>query len=224
MQHPQLIAGLDAELVDEHPPRRRERVERLRLAVGAIEREHQLRAQSLPQWVRRDQTLELANQLAVTAEREPRLDVVFDRRDTELFEPPDRICGEALVADICQRRPAPEPDRLRERVRRRLRAPGGELRASTLHELLEPIQVELTRLEAHEIAGRSRHDHARRGPRRTARLDRLSQLRNIALQRGRRRRRRRLAPDQIDQPLARNDLARMEQEDRQHPALARTSQ
>lgn len=112
MQHPQRVAALDAELVDEHPPRPGERVERLRLAVGAIEREHQLGAESLPQRVGGDQVLELRKHLAVTAERELRLDVVLDRRSTELFEPPDRIFREALVANVRQRRSAPQADGL----------------------------------------------------------------------------------------------------------------
>ena len=67
MQLAQPVAGLDAELLDERAPRLLVGLERLRLAAGAVEAEHQLAPQPLPQRVLVDQRLELADELGVSA-------------------------------------------------------------------------------------------------------------------------------------------------------------
>ena len=57
-------AGFDAELVDKRGPRCLEGLECLGLAVAAVQAEHQLTAQALPQRMLRDERLELADESA----------------------------------------------------------------------------------------------------------------------------------------------------------------
>src|SRR5439155_70847 len=66
----QLVAGLDAELVDERSAGVPVALERVGLAARAVQREHQLRAESLVQRVLGDETLQLADELGVAAEVE----------------------------------------------------------------------------------------------------------------------------------------------------------
>ena len=221
VQRPQRLARLDPELVDEQPPPGGERVERLRLAARAVQREHQLAAQALAQRMLGDQRLELGDQLAVLAEREPGLDVVLDRGDPQLLEAADRFLRERLVAHVRQSRPTPEGERVGKGVGRLLRPARGEVVTALPGQLLEPRYVELAGRHAGDVAASFRDDH---GGLRAVGLDRLAQLRHVPLQRRRGRRRSRPVPDEVDQPVAGNDLVGVQQQDRQHAALARPAE
>ena len=72
LQLPQLRRRLDPELAAEQPPGVAVDAEGVGLASGAIQRQHQLRAQPLSQRVGRDERLELADELGVAPEREAR--------------------------------------------------------------------------------------------------------------------------------------------------------
>src|SRR5207244_1760102 len=69
---------LDPQLVDEVPPRRLVRLQRLRLPAGAVEREHQLAAQAFSERMPGDQLLELADDLRVTAVPEIAVDALLE--------------------------------------------------------------------------------------------------------------------------------------------------
>ena len=168
-----------------------------------------------------DQRLELGDRLAVPAEREPGVEVVFDGGDPHLLQAADRLLRERLVAHVRQRRPVPERERFGEDVGRLPGPARGEVGAPARDQLLEARHVELAGCDARDVARSLRDDHARRG---TIGLDHLAQLGHVALQRGRGRRRRRFAPDQVDQPVARDDLVGVQQQDRQHAALARPAE
>src|SRR5262249_50872290 len=130
-------ARLDAELVDEHPPRGGERLERFCLAPRAIEGEHQLAAQTFSQGGLREELFEHRDQLVMPAEREPRIDLVLARGDPQLLEATRRLLREGLVPDVRERGPAPERQRLLERAvsfRQPLR---GQLVAPARDQLLE---------------------------------------------------------------------------------------
>ena len=71
-------ARLEAELLAQQLTRLPVRRQRLSLAAGTIEREHQLLAQPLPQRVRGDQRLDLRDQLAVASQRQLRGDSLLD--------------------------------------------------------------------------------------------------------------------------------------------------
>ena len=75
----QLSAGLDAELVDEHLAGRAVDLKRLGLAAATVQAEHQLAAEPLAERVLLDESLQLADELAVAAEREVGLDALLQR-------------------------------------------------------------------------------------------------------------------------------------------------
>jgi hypothetical protein len=178
LERPQLVARLDPELVDEQPAAGGECRERLGLAPGAVEREHQLAAQALAVRMLGDQLLELGDHLAVAAEREARVDVVLDGREPQLLEPPDRLLRERLVAQVRERGARPDRERRAERVGRLLGPAGGQRGAPGGGEPLEARQIELVRPEPRDVSGALGDDHARRG---AIGLDQLAQLRHVTL-------------------------------------------
>ena len=118
LEPPKLGPRLEAELVGEHTPRLLERLERIRLAAAAVQRQHQLPPQPFAVGVVREGRPERRRELPVLAEREPDLEVLLERVDVQRLEPAclgaePRRAGQAL-----QRRPAPERQRRRDRVRR----------------------------------------------------------------------------------------------------------
>ena len=96
---------------------------------------------------------------------------------------------------------------------------GGDRRLGTIRladQPLEPVHVELIPVETQHITRRLGED-------RTAALaERFSQLRDAHLQGGPAGPRRLLAPQLVDQLIARHDLVRAQQQDRQQRALLRT--
>ena len=104
-------ARVDAEPVDERTARALVRLERLRLASGAVEREHQLRPQALAQRMLGDERLELAHELRVPARLELGLDSLLERREPELSEPGDLGLRPGLEAELGERLAPPEVER-----------------------------------------------------------------------------------------------------------------
>ena len=119
---------VDAELLDQRAPRLLVGLERLGLSARPVQREHQLTAQPLAQRVLRDETLELADELRMAAEREIGLDPLLERREAKLLEADDRGLGELLVGEVRQRRAAPERERLAELCRGGLGPPASAIR------------------------------------------------------------------------------------------------
>jgi hypothetical protein len=89
-----------------------ERLERVCLASGPIEREQQLGAKTLAQRVARDLGLELGDQLRAAAEREFGVDPVLECRQPLVPEPRDLRLGERFVGEVGERRAAPKRQRL----------------------------------------------------------------------------------------------------------------
>src|SRR5207244_2519456 len=129
-------ARLDPQLVDERATRLLVRLERLCLAAGAVEGEHQLSARPLPERILGDERLQLRHELRVQAERELRLEPLLERRHAQLLEPGNLILGEAFVAEVGERRPAEEAERLAQLLEL---TPWGKP--------LEALQVELALLD-----------------------------------------------------------------------------
>ena len=80
---------LEAELIRERAAGTPVRIQRLRLPIGRVQREHQLRPQPLTQRVAADEGLELRDELPVSAECELRPDQVFGRNETEFLQAGD---------------------------------------------------------------------------------------------------------------------------------------
>ena len=120
----QLRRGVEPELVGECEPRGAVDLERLGLPAAAIEREHQLAAQSLAERVGGDQGLELADERRVAAELELGVDPLLERGEAQLVEPRGLEAREVLLVEIGERGAAPEGERLGQerRARGRIRA------------------------------------------------------------------------------------------------------
>ena len=195
------------------------RVERLGLAPGAVEGEHQLTSEPLAQRVNPDQPLELSDHRAVAAEREVDVDPLLDRGHAELLEAGDLRLRERLVGEVRQRRPAPQVERLAKSLgcARRVPPPGDGNRHLEL--ALETLRVERLGLGPQRIPPRpGRQDLARR-PLGALRLEQPAQLSDVDLERVRRRRRWGLAPEGIDQPVARDRFVRVHEQDREQRTL-----
>ena len=217
-------AGLDPELLRERPPGVGVGVERVRLTAAAVEREHLLPAQALAQGMAANHRLELGGDLAVTAEREIRLDAILERRQPELLERTRRALCERLAREIGQRCAAPERERLAQVARRGLRAAGDELLARTPDRRFEAVEVELPRSDVEDVPGRPRDEHAALAARRPLGLDQLAQLRDVAVQCRDGGARRLVAPQLVDEAIGGHDLIGLEQQECEQAALLETAE
>ena len=195
----QLGARLDAELVHERLARPRELGQGVRLAAGAVEREHQLRPRPLAQRLRLDESLQLGDHLGVPAELEIEVDPVLQRRQPQLLQP----------EPVELRLAAPE----RERRTEPLGALRGRERLGLGAQLLEPGQVEIGGGDLDHVAGAPPLDHVV--------PERLPQLRDVDLERVLRRLRRLVAPERVRQAVDRDDVVRVQQQRRQQRARLR---
>ena len=108
MQFTKLATWLDAEALNECLARILIPLQRLCLTASAIERKHQLVAQSFTQWVLRHERLELGHQLRVALAGEVTLDPLFEAADTKLFETSDLGLSETVEGELKQWRSSPK--------------------------------------------------------------------------------------------------------------------
>ena len=200
----QLAAGIEAEVLDQRAAHAAERVERVGLAPGAVERTHQLRVQPLAVRVLGRERLELTDERGVGTGRQLGVDALLQHGEPEIGEPAGLPRRGPEQRRVGERRPAEQRERLSQQRRRLLRLPG---RAGTRDERLEALEVELARLERDRVPRGARDDPI-------VRPERAPQPRDVDLQRLRRRRRRVLAPQHVDQPRGRDGLLAMRQQQR----------
>jgi len=97
VERPQLVRGIDAELLGQDRASSVEGHECLRLPARAVQGEHQLGPQALAEAVRADQGLELGDDVGVATELELCADLVLDRLQAELLQPDDLAGERGLV-------------------------------------------------------------------------------------------------------------------------------
>ena len=207
----QLLARLQPELVDEQAASLLVCRERVRLAPGPVQRQHQLAAQALAQRVLPDEPLELGHELGVPAELEIGVDPLLQRCQPLLLQAGTRGQRERHV-ELRERDSSPEGERFGEQRR-------GLGRGSTpgaCHRLLEAPQVELAVARTDEVAGPLGDDHVR--------AEHLPKLRDVHLHGRRGRLRRPPAPQLLDQAVTRNRLVRMQQQKREQGARLRAAE
>jgi hypothetical protein len=146
LERSELRAGLDADLIDERRARPPVGLERVGLATTAVQREHQLAVKALAERLIGDGGLELPDELRMASERQLRVDPGLERRRALLGEPRDLGLGVALVGEVRERRPAPQRERLAQRVRGALRI-GIQPAASIGGQRLEAVDVALARAD-----------------------------------------------------------------------------
>jgi hypothetical protein len=151
MQVPELRGRVDPQLLGQEAPCALEGGERLRLASGAVERQHELAPQTLPHRMVGRGGFKLGHHLGMLAEVEARRDALFDRDQMQLFEPCDLTRQRGLGGQIGERRTPPQVERLVEHVESRLGIQA--VLADLPQERLEPEHVELLGIGAEQVAG-----------------------------------------------------------------------
>jgi hypothetical protein len=205
LEQSQLRAGVEPELVSEHlltGPVGRERIGR---PVAAVEREHQLCEQPFAVRVLAHERLELADERAVAAEGEVGLDPVLERRQAGVGDAGDLRPGERLVGEVGERVAAPQSQCRAEELARARRVAICKPLSRFFDQRLEPLAVDLSGRRQEHVAAAARLQHIA--------AERLAQVRDVDLDRLRRRRRWPLAPELVDQAIARDDFAAMQQQD-----------
>lgn len=204
-------AGLDPELVHEELPRLLVGGEGLGLPSSPVEGEHELAAQPLAIRVPRDERLELGHELGTAAQREVEVDALFDRGEAQAVEPGDLGLRERLLGEVGKRGAMPECERLSQRARGERRLVARPELPCLPDEPLESVEVELVVLKLEEIAGSRRANPLG--------TERLSQPRDVDLDRLPRARGRVIVPEAVDQPVDRDDIVPVEEEEGEERAL-----
>ena len=182
--------------------------QRLPLTPGAIEREHLLAPQPLAHRIAGGERLDLAEDGVVATERELGVDVLLERGQPELLEARDLDAADALELDVGERlaparAPAPLAMPPHARVGRAcalLRAPVRSGSASTRSGL--DVQSVPGRPASRSVRGRRCRGGVRCSSGATHRPCSVDG-----------------PPDLVDQPVGRDNLVRMEQEQREDAAL-----
>jgi hypothetical protein len=185
-----LETRLDPEFIDEQTSPFPIQVERFRLPGRPVEREHELRTRPLAKGMLMDKHFELPDELTVPTQGEVCLDVQLERPEAKLLETKDLRLHERLTREVGESRPAPEAERIVEQSRSSV----GRGPRCLLDELLEAQEVELVGCDPDQISGLSRDD-------RLARAKRLSQLRDVILERVRGRPGRSRSPEFVDEAI-----------------------
>ena len=200
-----------------------ERLERLGLAAGAVERDHQLAAQALVERMLAHETFELGHELGAAAELELCIEALLRDGQAELAQALDDRPRERLECEIGERLTPPDAERLPVEADGRRGVAGRERRSRCLRSPFEDRQVEPLRRHQDAIAGRPGLDERTGLARRTIRLQQGSQLRDLPVHLGHGGDRRLLAVQLVREAVDRHDPIRVEQQDRQHRALPRTA-
>jgi hypothetical protein len=166
--------GLETELVEEARSRPAVRLESVGLPASAVQRQHQLGDEALVQRVLSDKLFELGYQRRVSAECQLGVEQLLQRFEPDLLEPLDRRPGERLVGEICERRPAPDRQRVAKQVDGAGRVAAGAAFLRLGSSALEVGEVELVRRQAEDISRRPGLD-------RSIRAERFPQIRDLPL-------------------------------------------
>ena len=137
-------------------------------------------------------------------ERQVARDPVLERREPQFAQPRYLRLRERLVAHVLIRLPAPQPERTAKTRRGRLGLTPGQLRPAARHQQLKQLSVQLTRLDVESVPRTLPFDPSRSQP--------LTQPMHMHLQRVDRRRGWPLAPERVDQPVTRDDVAPSDQQ------------
>ena len=133
-------------------------LQRLRLASGAVEREHRLPLQPLPQRVFRGKAKGLGERVRVTTELDQRVEPLLEGDQPQLLESLDLGLEEVEVCQIGVGPAAPEPRCLRGERERKRGVPVTACRGALLHKSLERHRVHELGRRLERIAPAAGHD------------------------------------------------------------------
>ncbi|GBC87637.1 hypothetical protein HRbin12_01653 [bacterium HR12] len=212
--------GIEPELLGQESREPLVDAQRLRVSPRPVEGEHLELARAFPQRVLGGRPLEERERVLRASELELGRRELLDRVQVEPLETADLGLSEPLVREVRQRRASPEVERRTERGGPTGRIARGD-RAGPLEDpLLEPPSVDAVGLDAEQVPGGPCLDHRSSvvGPQRPA------ELRDVQLDRVSRGPGRMLPPDQLDQSVRRDDLADVQEQDREDRPLLRRPQ
>ncbi len=153
LKAPQFGAWFESELLAEHAPRLSEGLERIRLAAGAIERQHQLPPQPFSEQVPFERCAKRRHELPMLSERKRRLELLLERVDAQRLEPACLGAAPRRPAQALERRSAPEHQRRGDRIRRGRGVAVAQRGARVRQQLLEPRCVDTCVLQCISIGG-----------------------------------------------------------------------
>ena len=141
LEPPEIRARLEPQLVREHAPCLLERLERIRLAAAAVERQHQLPPEPLPERVVDERRAQRRCQLTVLSEPERHLELLLERVNTQRLEPACLGGEPHRLGQTLQRRSPPQCQRRRDRVLRSTDVAVPQRGARLREQFLEPERV-----------------------------------------------------------------------------------
>ena len=155
MQLAQRLAGLDAELLHEPRAGGVEGLQRFGLSSGSIQRQHLQLHQALLEGMRDDQRLQLAQQLAVAAQLEVKLDPLDRRGQALLLQPRPLAIKQLVRAHSRERRSAPHTERLLDRRPRGLQPTGRSVPPRPAERRLPAVDIARAGTQLQNVAARS---------------------------------------------------------------------
>ena len=164
--------------------------------------------------------LELRGQLGVPADQEPRLEAVLQRRQAQLAQAAQRTAHRCVELELRERRAAPERERPLEDRGGLLGAAGQQCLPPLAAQPLEAVHIEPFRVDPKDVAVQLGHERRVRAPRRHE----LADLRQVDVQGGGDRARPLGAPHPLDQPLARDGLVGVQEQECEQRALPRAAE
>ena len=183
------------------------------MAPGAVERRHLQRPQPLPVRMTGGEGIELGDHAVVVAESELGLDPLFLAGEAQVLEPAALGLGERL-AELRERRAAPQCQRPPERLGGRLRIAARERPAPLARQPLEALGVDRLRSRVQDVPRRAGLERPLR--------EHLAQPGDVDLHHLGRAVGQLLAPQVVQQPLDRDGAPGVEQQaGEQRPLLAR---
>ena len=159
-----------------------------------------------------DQPPQLADELGVATGGQIGVGPCLHRLEPLLLESWQRISGERLPGEVEERFAAPQLERRPQRARRILGPSLFEKRPAFVAEAFEPGEIDLLGIDREHIAGRPRLEHL-------VRLEELPEPGDVLLESGGGVLGWIAAPELLDQPVARDHPARIEQEQGEEAAL-----
>jgi hypothetical protein len=209
---------VQSQLLDEQLPEPLIGPERLGVAPGTVQRQHQNLARPLAKRILPDRRFGERQGIGHLARRELRGGELLDGVEVPIGEAPDVRLGKLLVGKVGQRRPAPQRERGPKPLRSTDPVASPEALQALLDQALEPPGVDRVVGRLQLVSGLAGDDDLaghERG-------QRLAQLRDVDLDRVPRRARRVLGPQCVDELVNGDDLTGVQQQDReQRPLLGR---
>ncbi len=166
-----------------------------------------------------DRRLQGRYRLAMLAQRQPGVGAVLHRLGPQRVEPSGERSDPVFPRQLRERRSGPRPEGLVEQLGGVSCVTLAERRLTGDHQILEAGRIDLCSLDHEAVAGRTGDQHAGRLAGWPVRFEHPPEIGDVGLQRGIGVRRRRLAPDQVSQPLRRDRTTQLDEQRGQNGAL-----